>query len=70
MIVESRRVSAMGMESPETACHSEHVRASACRADDSYREALAVGVRSEAAPGRLFLLPRHSKEKDNKRWLF
>ena len=42
----------MGMESPETACHSD-----ACQADDSYRNVLAVGVRSEAAGGGFFCCP-------------
>jgi len=47
----------MGMESPETACHSERVTARSCQADDSYRNVLAVGVRSEAAGGGVFCCP-------------
>ena len=52
----------MGMESPETACHSEHVTASSVQADDSYRNVLAVGVRSEAAGGGFFCCPGTAKE--------
>src|SRR3954452_7014366 len=53
----------MGMESPETACHSEHVTASSVQADDSYRNVLAVGVRSEAAGGGFFCCPGTTKER-------
>jgi CrcB protein len=52
----------MGMESPETACHSEHVTASSVQADDSYRNALAVGVRSEAAGGGFFVAPEQQRK--------
>jgi hypothetical protein len=55
----------MGMEFPETACHSERVTASLCQADDSYRNVLAVGLRSEAAGGGFFVA-RNSKGKGNK----
>src|SRR5215475_11273785 len=36
---------------------------SMCQADDSYRDVLAVGVRSEAAGGRLFCCPGTAKER-------
>jgi CrcB protein len=52
----------MGMESPETACHSEHVTASSVQADDSYRDVLAVGVRSEAAGGGFFVAPEQQRK--------
>jgi hypothetical protein len=60
----------MGMESPETACHNERATARSCRADDSYRNVLAVGVRSEAAGGGFFVARNsNSKGKGSKRWL-
>jgi CrcB protein len=52
----------MGMESPETACHSERVTVSSCQADDSYRNVLAVGVRSEAAGGGFFVAPEQERK--------
>jgi fluoride exporter len=50
------------MESPETACHSERLRASTCQTDDSYRDVLAVGVRSEAAGGGFFVAPEQQRK--------
>jgi hypothetical protein len=50
---------------PETACHGERVTASSVQADDSYRDVLAVGVRSEAAGGGFFVAPEQQR-KGNK----
>jgi fluoride exporter len=52
----------MGMEFPETAWHCERVTASLCQADDSYRNVLAVGVRSEAAGGGFFVAPEQQRK--------
>jgi CrcB protein len=50
------------MEFPETAWHCERVTASLCQADDSYRNVLAVGVRSEAAGGGFFVAPEQQRK--------